>query len=328
MTDDAHPMTHPSNPTSPTTSRWPAILLRLQAEEWQRAEDLAAALGVSQRTIYRDMQALDAAGLPIDAVPGKGYRLHDDYLLAPVTLTIDEAVTLVVGSAQAARHLSGRYRAAAASAQTKLADRLPDDARERTATLQSSLRLASERAFGGTDDRQMATLRRALIEGRRIRFHDRTESASRTMDPYGLVRHAATWHLVGYEHTRERVRHVRLDGLDDLALLDQTFERPDGYRTSLDGGALPDQTVRVLFSADVAASVTAAPSLHVVDTEQRPDGRLCMTLRVYHEREVLPWLLSWGAHAYVLEPEAMRRRVAQEARAIAARYHEAPTLMD
>lgn len=313
------------------TDRWPAILLQLHREEWQRAEDLAAALGVSRRTIYRDMRALEAAGVPIRAVPGTGYRLRDDYLLAPVTLTTDEAVVLLVGSAQATRHVDGRYRAAARSVQTKLSDQLVDEDIERARALQSSLRLVPEHAFGRTTtDRTLATLRRALVEGRRIQFRDPSAAgaSTHTMDPYGLVRRAATWHLVGYEHERARVRHVRLDRVADLTVLDATFERPTGYRSALDAHAPLDQTVRVLFSADVASSVQAAPSLRVIDTEQRPDGRLCMTLRVHHEREVLPWLLSWGTHAYVLEPETLRRRLAQEAQRIAAQYREAPTLIE
>jgi len=96
----------------------------------------------------------------------------------------------------------------------------------------------------------------------------------------------------------------------------------------LGGDVLPDQTVRVLFSADVASTVQAASSVHVIDTEHRPDGRLLMTLRVHHEREVLPWLLSWGADAYVVEPDALRRRLAQEAQRVADQYREAPTLME
>ena len=314
------------------TDRWPAILLQLQTETWQRAEDLATALGVSRRTIYRDMQALEAADVPIRAVPGQGYRLRDDYLLAPVTLTTDEAVMLLVGSAQAAQHIDGRYRAAAQSVRSKLAELLPAEERERAGALQNTLRLVPERAFGSTTtDRMLATLQRALVEGRSIEFCDRSArdvEQKRTMNPYGLVRQATTWHLVGYVHESDHVRHVRLDRLDNLTLLDATFERPDGYRTHLDGDALPDQTVRVLFSADVASSVQAVPSLEVVDTEHRPDGRLLMTLQVHHVRDVLPWLLSWGTDAYVLEPEALRRRLAQDAQQIAAQYRAAPTLID
>lgn len=312
----------------PPTDRWPAILLQLQGDAWQRATDLAAALGVSERTIYRDMQALDAEGVPLRAVPGKGYRLPGDYLLDPVTLTTDEAVMLLVGSAEAAAHVDGRYQAAAQAARTKLSAALPDAEQEKAATLKSSLRLVSERAFGSpASQRTLQQLRRALVEQRSIRFCDAT-GTQRTMNPYGLVRRATDWHLVGYDPDATRVRHVPVDRMDNLTLCNATFERPTGYRSSLGDEALPNQQVRVLFAADVAASVQAAPSLQVTATEHRPDGRLLMTLRVHHPREVLPWLLSWGADAYVVAPDALRRRLAQEAQRIAAQYRDAPTLME
>ena len=67
--------------------RLPAIVRLLQEHAWQRAVDLGASLDVSVRTIYRDMNALEAAGIPIEAVPGKGYRLREEYMLPPLTLT-------------------------------------------------------------------------------------------------------------------------------------------------------------------------------------------------------------------------------------------------
>ena len=91
------------------SKRWPAILLQLAPDAWTRAVDLARALGVSERTVYRDVQAMVEAGIPLQGVPGKGYRLPEDYLLAPVQLTTDEAIMLVLGGAYAARNVGGRY---------------------------------------------------------------------------------------------------------------------------------------------------------------------------------------------------------------------------
>lgn len=313
------------------SDRWPAILFQLQREGWHRAVDLAAALGVSPRTIYRDMDALKEAGVPLRAVPGQGYRLKKDFFVDAVELTTDEAAMLLLGSAFAAQHLGGRYRAAAQTARRKLEHGLPDAEVERVGTLRSSLRLVPEETFGGAASEQtQAHLRRALLDERVIQFEERRSdgtSPSCTMRPYGLMRQGGTWHLVGYEPAANQVRAVRLDRMEALTVLDETFDRPDGYRTNLDA-ALPHQTVRVLFAPEVASSVQAAPSGEVEQTERRPDGRLLMTLRVTREQDVVPWLLSWGAQAYVLEPDALRRRLARKARQIARQYQEAPTLIE
>ena len=315
------------------SERWPALLLQLEPDTWKRAVDLAQALGVSERTVYRDVQAMVEAGVPLQGVPGKGYRVPKEYLLEPVTLTTDEAVMLVLGSAYAAQNFDGRYRAAARTAQRKIDGVLSREDRERAFSLQGSVHLVPPSAFGNpTEDVLLRRVRQALLEERTIEatMDGATDTPTTcTLNPYGLVRQGATWYIVGYGPERDRVVHLRLPEIDELELTRATFERPDSYRTPPDGPeAAPDRRVRILFTADVAPSVQVAPSLHVADREPLSDGRLLLTLKVYHELEVLPWLLSWGSNVRVLEPRALRQRLAAEAHAIAKQYQEVPTLLD
>ena len=271
------------------------------------------------------------AGVPLQGVPGKGYRVPEDYLLAPVTLTTDEAIMLILGSAYAAQNFDGRYRAAARSAHSKLDAVLPSEARERAFTLQDSVHLVPPSAFGTpADDGQIQRVRQALVEERSIiATIGSGDATERTMNPYGLVQKGATWYVVGFDHDRSRVAHLRLQDVETVTLTNQTFERPDSYRTPPDGpDSLPRETIRVVFAAEVAPSVQVAPSLHVADREYTSDGRLLLTLNVDHELEVLPWLLSWGQHVRVLEPRALRKRLATEARRIADQYRDVPTLLD
>lgn len=313
--------------------RWPALLLQLRPDEWNRAIDIAQALGVSERTVYRDVQALMDTGVPIEGVPGKGYRLPDAYLLSPIQLTTDEAIMLVLGSAYAARNFGGRYQAAARAAQHKIEDALPAEDRERALSLQGSVPLVSPSVFGNsTEDGLLAQVRHALVEERTLvatMEASDTDPGTRSIDPYGLVQQGATWHIVGFGHDRDRVVHLRLPNIESLTLTEETFERPPSYGSPTDGPAEePRHRIRVVFAAEVAASVQVAPSLEVTTREHLADGRLLLTLTVDHELEVMPWLLSWGAHAQVLEPRALRERIAAEAHAVADQYESAPTLLD
>ena len=311
------------------SERWPALLLQLEPDTWKRATDLAQALGVSKRTVYRDVEALMEAGVPLQGVPGKGYRVPEDYLLEPVTLTTDEAIMLVLGSAYAAQNFDGRYQAAARSAQRKLNTVLPAEARERAFALQGSVHLVPPSAFGTpTEDGLLQRVRQALVEERALTA-TLINGSVLTLHPYGLVQKGATWYVVGHSPDRGRVLHLRLEEVDALDLTDAMFERPDSYRTPPDGPeTAPSQTVRVLFAAEVTPAVQVAPSLQVADRSYRSDGRLLLTLKVDHELEVLPWLLSWGRHVRVLEPRALRQRLATEARAVADQYSDVPTLLD
>jgi predicted DNA-binding transcriptional regulator YafY len=80
------------------TDRMLAIILELQRNRMLRAEDLAERFETSVRTIYRDVQALSEAGVPIIGAPGTGYSLMEGYFLPPISFTVEEAVTLLIGT--------------------------------------------------------------------------------------------------------------------------------------------------------------------------------------------------------------------------------------
>ena len=320
------------------TDRLLSIVLALQARRWQRAEDLAEMLDVSLRTIYRDTRALAAAGIPLQAVPGKGYRLYEGYFLDPVMFTTDEALVLLLGSDYAAQHLEERYRGAARRAAKKIEAILPSALHDLAATLQESIRLAPFNAFDDpARQTRLQQLRRALTEQRTVRFRypPRRGGAApggaldllRTVDPYGLVERGEAWYLVGYCHLRQHVRQFRLDRMEDVALLSDTFERPAGYRLPPGTEAeTRDVTVRLLFDNHVAGRVRETPPAHTVETETLPGG-LLLTLKVKREAELIPWLLGWGAHVRVVEPAALGQRLADEAERIAAQYQTGQLLL-
>ncbi len=306
-----------------------AIVLELETHEWQRAADLAATFGVSTRTIYRDMETLGEAGLPIVAVPGKGYRLYEGFFLPPLTLTSDEAVLLLLGADAVADGLGVNYQAAARAVRAKIEAVLPDRLRGEVTTLQNSLRFVPVNAFDDPAEQQgLEVLRRALAEQRTVRFrYSEEEGEAHTVNPYGLMHVGGAWRLVGYHHERENVWHFRLGKMTALEVLDETFERPQGYaRPPDEAAAHRDTVVRVRFDGEVARWVKEAPSAYVTDIEEHDDG-LHVTLRVQRETEVLPWLLSWGAHAHVLGPPSLQRLLAEEAEKMASRYQTEPTLL-
>src|SRR5260370_6172782 len=95
------------------TDRLLAIILELQGKGRQRAEDLAETFETSKRTIYRDIQALGEAGVPVVSIPGRGYSLMKGYFLPPLSFTTDEATMLLLCSHLSAPSFDAHYRAAA-----------------------------------------------------------------------------------------------------------------------------------------------------------------------------------------------------------------------
>jgi predicted DNA-binding transcriptional regulator YafY len=308
------------------TDRLLAIVLELQANGRRRAVDLAALFETSLRTIYRDLQALSEAGVPVVAVPGQGYSLMEGYFLPPLTFTADEAAMLLLGSDVMAQSFDAQYCAAARAAGRKIAGVLPDRLRSDVEELRESVHFVAERATPPGEF--LARIRRAILDrsALRLRYHTRhggdekeTQPALREVDPYALAHMAGAWYLTGYDHLRGAVRTFRLDRIEEVTLLERSFVRPNGaYLRGLYDDSRPIE-IRVLFDPAVTRWVREARSFYVTAEEETPAG-LLVTLRVRQESEVLPWLLGWGRHVRVLSPESLRRRIAAEASALLAAH--------
>ncbi|HEY1016102.1 MAG TPA: YafY family protein [Herpetosiphonaceae bacterium] len=306
------------------TDRLLAIVLELQAHGRRRAEDLAATFEVSKRTIYRDIQALCEAGVPVVAEPGLGYALPAGYFLPPLRFTTDEAVMLLLGADVMARSFDAEYQAAARDAARKISGALAEPLRGEVGALRASIRFIPPLGDSGQDD-ALRLARRAIIGRRRLRFayqaRYREEPAWREVDPYGLVHHAGNWYLAGHCHLRGALRLFRFSRMDGLAALPASFERPADFAMERDPGGGRDLEIRALIVGADPAELRESPLFFLERAERQADGML-VTLLARHERDVLPWLLGWGGRARVLEPAALRRRMAAEAAALLANHQD------
>ena len=142
---------------------------------------------------------------------------------------------------------------------------------------------------------------------------------------------ARQWYseFLGIEPYFNRPEYIefRLDRMEELRSTTATYVRPKGFRLR-PGDQLHERTltVRVLFAEAAARWVRESRFFFVTDQEETPDG-LLVTLRVRREEDVLSWLLGWGQHANVLEPESLQQRLRDEAEAIARLYQPAMALL-
>jgi predicted DNA-binding transcriptional regulator YafY len=314
------------------TDRLLAIVLELQGKRWRRAEDLAETFETSKRTIYRDMLALGEAGVPVVSVPGRGYSLVEGYFLPPVSFSADEATILLLGADVMAQSFDAHYQSVAQSASRKILGVLSDAQRQTVESLRERIQFVSGGARPDTAQQleKLQLLRSAIVESHRVRFDYHTrytthigaenssahDTPTRTVDPYSLAHVGASWYLTGYCHTRRGQRTFRLERIEGLSSLPDTFERPAALRLRPRHVEESSQvTIRVLFAPEVARWVRESPSYFTLAIEDTPNG-LLVTLAVRDLGEITQWLLSWGRHVRVLEPDALRHLLAKEAAAM------------
>lgn len=309
------------------TDRLFAIVLELQARKHARAEDLAALFEVTKRTIYRDMLALAESGIPVISMPGQGYSLVEGYFLPPLAFTANEATMLLLGTDFVAQNFDAQYRDAAQAANHKIKSVLPDNQRHEVETLETSIQFMA--LNGPFAPETLQQVRRAIIEHRTLRFryharhYDGTSAGDsvREADPYTLLYINGAWVLTAYCHLRTDQRHFRLDRIEEVAVLDKKFTRPANFKAQYDRNENRTVTVRALLDHEVARWAQETPSFYQTMQEEHSQG-LLVTFQVQHPGEVLRWLMTWGSHVRVLEPQSVRDMMIREANAILKNHAE------
>ena len=210
-----------------TTSRTLELLSLLQSHRHWSARELADRLGVSERTLRRDVERLRELGYGIESMRGSagGYRLEAGTGLPPLLLTDDEGVAIAVGlRSQATAGIRGAEHTTL-SALAKIEQVLPSALRRRIdalashAAVGSSGREASGRPAPEIDTELLGLLALGCRDSERLRFRYTDaagESSSRAVEPYRLVPVARRWYLLAWDRQREDWRTFRLDRISDV----------------------------------------------------------------------------------------------------------------
>lgn len=319
-------------------SRLVQLLLLLQTTGKMTAARLAVELEVSVRTIYRDIEALSGAGVPIyaEAGPGGGVRLVDGYRTRLTGLTAAEAEALALSGLPGAASELGLGTVLAA-AQLKVDAALPPELRSRAVRMRERFHLDAPGWFAREEPvPHLAELSRAVWEERRveIRYWKRDGDVRRIVDPLGLVLKAGVWYLVALSGRTRSVRTFRVSRVQSVRQLDESALRPDDFDLAAQWRASsaaffatwPKAEVRVRVRATrmwaVREVVEPGAAQEALATASDPDddGWCEVTMRMESLPVARHELLRFGADLEVLEPLELREDMATVATEMAARY--------
>jgi predicted DNA-binding transcriptional regulator YafY len=295
--------------------------------------DISKLTGMTTRTIYRDIKALeDELAVPVFQAGRGRYGIEKKYFLPPLRLTVPEAVVLFLASRLIARW-SDEYDQAVISAFTKLADLLPQPiARHVAATMLNVGSAGPNEPF----TRNFALVAQGWAEGRVVEFD--YEPASEGADarharvrPYFLEPDAAgrSVYLIGFDETVGAMRTLKVERMRRAVLTADRYEipaefDPDRWLAHSWGIWSSDTTpvahVRLRFDASVAPRVRESVWHRSQRLTDLPDGGVEMELDVAGIVEVRPWILGWGDAVEVLAPPELREVVATAVARAAARY--------
>jgi proteasome accessory factor B len=305
----------------------------LQGGRTYTAGELAREMEVSRRTIFRDLNMLELAGIPYYHDPDSGgYKISQHFFLPPINFTLTEALAMLM--------LTGRLRGA---------DRLPLFSQTTRAAmkLESVLSPVIRQHIGGVLDQVSVSLGAlaghkgldetfdrltSAIVGRRIcrmvylSFHEQKQIAT-FIHPLRLVFLTRAWYLLAYSAMHRQVRTFKLGRMRKLTVTDKTFSWPkdvdlDKHFASA-WSMIPEgksYDVHLRFAPKVAGNVAEVQWHPAQRVRWNDDGSIDYRVRVNGLGELSWWVLGYGDQVEVLKPRPLRDRVAGVAAAVLKKY--------
>lgn len=318
-------------------SRLLSILMLLQTRGRMTAQALAAEFEVSVRTIYRDIDQLSAAEVPVyaDRGPNGGFELLDGYRTKLTGLSPAEAATLFLAGLPGPAAELG-LADVLTTAQLKLTAALPEGARATAKRVSARFHLDPVGWFRSADDaRFLPTIANAVWNETclEIRYQRGAGPVSRKLQPLGLVLKGGVWYVVA--RIGEQTRTYRVSNIVALSATEEHFERPKefdlaGFWTTASrayeiglyrGKAILRVSPRGMSMLDYMGSAVAQAAAETAQPDTQGWSRVVIPIEGIEVAAAQ--LMRLGTDAEVLQPKELRRQIANSARGLWQLYRRA-----
>ncbi len=310
-----------------------SIMLLLQVHGRMTAGEIAKRLEVSNRTIYRDMEVLSGAGVPVVAERGTGggWFLLDTYQTKLTGLNPDEIQALFLPMPDRLLSDLGLRRASEA-ALIKLLAALPTIYRRDAEFVRQRIYIdGSSWQRSDEDITFLPVLQAAVWQERRLQivYHLSTGPiVEPILDPLGLVAKGNVWYLVAL--WKGNVSVYRVSRMQDARILDEPCTRPEGFDLATFWRASAETFIANLPGCPATMRVSPTVREHLRTAGQCPrvdeiglqnaDGWSRVRVEFGTEEEACRYAIGWGKEVEVLEPASLRVRILRHARQVVALY--------
>ncbi len=304
--------------------RLQAILIQLQTKRIIRAKEIAGRFEISLRTVYRDINALTEAGIPIGAEAGIGYYLLEGYSLPPVTFTPEEAGSLIMAGKLFGKFSDQKTKKLFDSAMDKIKAVMNVQNKDYLESLEDRIEVFAY----GSQNRSgfLINIHQALTDNcvSSIEYRSaKNESTARLIEPIYLFFYSGNWHLIAFCRLRNEYRDFRLDRIESFTVTKEKFDRlshgnmSEIFKKILSGLDLVNATVRIKNPTIVGQ--IRSRFFNIIDEKETPD---------YHEITGIidttdyfaKSLLYHNCEIEVIAPEVLKKFLAEYTKKLAEFY--------
>lgn len=312
--------------------RLTAIIIFLQGRKFVPIEELADRYSISERTAYRDLRALEEAGVPIGNEPGKGYFILRGFHLPPVMFDKKEAMALLAAERLMQRWSNSELGRSYHSALDKIRSTLPGDEKEYFETMDEHIRnyYHFEVEAPQPQDQIFSFLQNAIFKKEVISVKYKRqygdEVTSRDIEPFGLLVMGRNWYLAGWCRLREDYRTFRLDRFESYKTTGDLIDSSTGH-------SLKDfydlrlhkekelKEVAILVNKKMARMIGDQKHWHGWAWENITGEGVEMTFLTPSINYTAHWLISLGTNVQVIRSVEMKKRLRELSAEIADHYN-------
>lgn len=297
------------------TDRLQAIITHLQSKKQVTAQEIATRFNISIRTVYRDIRALEEAGIPIGAEAGYGYYLDDEYHLPPVMFTNEEAGSILLagkfiqqqGDSMVSRHFT--------DALFKIKSVLRSAGKEYLESIENRISVYQPViSENKSDTLYISKIQTALSQCRKVQINYtsgyKKEATKRTIQPIGLVYYSLTWHVIAYCEMRNDYRDFRLDRLNSLLLLDDKYQidKLRNIENYFEDMALPDDAKEITleFSQEDFEALQGRKYYFGYVKHEIKENKVWAYFINTDYHYVANWILTMGRKVNVVNPPELK----------------------
>jgi predicted DNA-binding transcriptional regulator YafY len=295
--------------------RLTAILIQLQSKRVVKAQEIADRFEISLRTVYRDIRALEEAGVPIIGEAGMGYSLVEGYRLPPVMFTKEEALAFVMAGIMVEsftdKHNSLQFQSALYKVKAVLRSAEKDIVEEASQLIEIRKRKSSLIRNGQSNVLQ--TLLTAIMEQKVVSIDyttlEKEENTRRAIEPVGIYYAYDQWYLIAFCHLRNAYRTFRLDRISAISLTSDKFSI---QHPSLKEYLAQIEQDKKIFKAVIRVDSSICKYIKeskynqgfVMETSQGDFTE--MTFMISHEEGFARWLVTFADHVTIVQPESLQ----------------------
>lgn len=294
-----------------------AIYFQLQAKTVVRAQDLADRFEVSPRTIYRDIRALEQAGIPIYGEAGTGYSLMEGYRLPATRFSQEEILSMAAAEKLMQKFVDPDLFKHFGSAINKIRSYLRYSEKVDITLLEENMLMGSiENTFNEKVPSALSILFEGIAQHKIVQMAYQNSSSSefsrREIEPVGVFHQGNFWYFMAYCHLREDYRQFRIDRIQEIKLSSQAFtqeHKPLSHYLNKKED-IPTTAVRISVPRAFARYMQWDRPYYGFVSEEINGDNVIMTFKSRNvENEFARWYLMFADQSTILEPEALKEYV-------------------